>query len=352
MKLLISSRWFYPSLGGSETNAEILARQFTHSGHEVKLITQTSGTNIAADGYEFPFQVIRQPSSLKLIKLVHWCDAYFHNGIILRDAWPLLLIPRPWIIRHQGWIRTIDNSGDNSATGIGGNSDGWLPQLKHFLVCFSHSITVSKAIAEHLKHPATIIPNPYRDNLFRVIPEIAKSKELVFLGRVVSEKGVGILLEALAQLKLQRKEPQLTIIGQGSEELMLRQKINYLGIEKQVNFVGAKTGEELVRILNEHQMMIVPSLYDEPFGVVALEGIACGCVVVGSAGGGLKDAIGECGVTFPNGDVAALTQILANLLNNPHQLSAYRQNAPAHLSRHQQKVVAKAYLQVFEEVLN
>ncbi len=41
-------------------------------------------------------------------------------------------------------------------------------------------------------------------------------------------------------------------------------------------------------------------------GIVALEGIACGCVVIGSQGGGLKDAIGNCGLTYPNGDVAAL----------------------------------------------
>ena len=98
--------------------------------------------------------------------------------------------------------------------------------------------------------------------------------------------------------------------------------------------------------------MVVPSLWDEPFGIVALEGIACGCVVVGSSGGGLKDAIGECGVTFPNGDVAALTEALANLLTNPEQLDSYRQKAQSHLARHQPTEVAKAYLKVFEEAVN
>lgn len=350
MKLLLSSRWFYPSLGGSETNAEILAREFTSMGHEVKLITQTSGGNLAADGLKFPFQVIRQPSWLRLIELVHWCDAYFHNGIILRDAWPLLLIPRPWIIRHQSWIRTINNN--SSRTKIGGSSSSLLPRIKHFLVRFAHSIAVSQAIAEHLETPAKVIPNPYRDSLFRTIPKVSRNKELVFLGRLVSEKGVEILLKALSQLKLQGKQPQLTIIGKGVEESALRQKTLNLDLETQVNFVGAKTGEELVTILNEHQIMVVPSLYDEPFGVVALEGIACGCVVVGSAGGGLKDAIGSCGVTFPNGDVSALTQVLADLLADTSRLALYRQQATAHLSRHQKTAVAKAYLRVFEEAMS
>ena len=98
--------------------------------------------------------------------------------------------------------------------------------------------------------------------------------------------------------------------------------------------------------------MVVPSLWDEPFGIVALEGIACGCVVIGSEGGGLKDAIGSCGVTFPNGDVQALTQILLKLLKNPDQTSIYRANAPDHLLRHQKSAIAEAYLQILETAIN
>ncbi|MEQ8752646.1 MAG: glycosyltransferase family 4 protein [Coleofasciculus sp. G1-WW12-02] len=347
MKILISSSLFYPSLGGSETDAEIFAREFTRLGHVIKVITRIPGTNIAADSSEFPFEVIRQPSPIQLLKLVHWCDVYFHNGIILKDALPLLIIPRPWIVRHQSWIRSIDGT----LTGIGGNSSSWRVRLKHFFVRFSVSISISQAIANHLRYPSTVIPNPYRDNLFRVIPDSARTKDLVFLGRLVSEKGVGVLLEALGKLKQWELKPQLTIIGKGPEEPKLRQQVIDLEITEQVTFVGAKVGEELVNFLNKHQIMVVSSLYDEPFGVVALEGIACGCVVVGSEGGGLKDAIGSCGVTFPNGDVNALTQTLFDLLSNPKKLDIYRGNAEFHLSRHKQAEVAKAYLQVIEAAL-
>ena len=93
------------------------------------------------------------------------------------------------------------------------------------------------------------------------------------------------------------------------------------------------------------------SLWDEPFGIVALEGIACGCVVVGSEGGGLKDAISSCGMTFPNGNVEPLTQILFDLLSHPGKLTTYRQKAGWHLSRHTSKAVAKAYLEVLEGVI-
>ncbi|MDJ0708316.1 MAG: glycosyltransferase, partial [Leptolyngbyaceae cyanobacterium MO_188.B28] len=103
---------------------------------------------------------------------------------------------------------------------------------------------------------------------------------------------------------------------------------------------------------NQHQIMVVPSLWAEPFGVVALEGIACGCVVVGSEAGGLTEAIGPCGVTFPNGNAGELAQILKKLLEFPQNLAKYRASAASHLLRHQQTEVAKLYLQVFEEAIH
>ncbi|NEQ98016.1 MAG: glycosyltransferase family 4 protein [Cyanothece sp. SIO2G6] len=216
-------------------------------------------------------------------------------------------------------------------------------------VKLSTSISISEAIAQHLYHPSTVIPNPYRDKQFRCLPGVKRNKELVFVGRLVSDKGVDLLLQAVANLKALDLSPKLTLIGRGEEEEALRQQAKTLDIDAQVAFVGPKVGDELVTLLNQHHILVVPSRWHEPFGVVALEGIACGCVVVGSEGGGLKDAIGKCGETFPNGDVEALTQMLHHLLTHPDQLEHYRTHAQQHLARHQKTEVAKAYLNVLEE---
>ncbi|BAB76934.1 glycosyltransferase family 4 protein [Anabaena sp. FACHB-709] len=344
MNILLLSMFFYPSLGGSETNAEILARQFSQMGHKVIVVTQTIGNNLDANGLPFPFEVIRNPHWMKLVKLVKWCDVYFHNGISVRAAWPLLIFNKPWVIRHQVWIRRIDGSVNR----IGGNPNDWIVKIKRWINQFAVSIAISEAIAEHLNCPSFVIPNPYRDYLFRIIPEANRNKEIVFLGRLVSEKGVDILLESLASLAEYRLSPLLTIVGDGPEKAKLELKSKKLGIHQRVVFVGSKVGEELVSLLNEHQIMVIPSLYDEPFGVVALEGIACGCVVVGSEGGGLKDAIGSCGLTFPNGNVEQLTNILFNLLTHPEQMKFYRDNAELHLARHTSKAIAKEYMKVLE----
>jgi glycosyltransferase involved in cell wall biosynthesis len=335
VKILIYSPLFYPSVGGLETVVSILAHEFVEQGHTVKLVSNVPTT----DRKVFPFQVIRKPNPLKLLNLTQWCDIYFQGCVSLKGLWPLIFISKSLVITHQTWYRSPDGSMN------------WQNHLKHIVTHFATNISASHALAKSIPAPSNVIPNSYREDIFYEIPEIPRNQELVFLGRLVSDKGANLLLNALAQLKSMGLTPRLTIIGSGPEESKLRQQANDLEIVDQIDFAGIKVEYELVKLLNSHQIMVVPSIWDEPFGVVALEGIACGCVIVGSEGGGLKDAIGSCGVTFPNGDVQALTQTLFNLLKNPEQLANYRANSQAHLLVHQKSAVAKAYLEVIEAAI-
>src|SRR2546429_9790427 len=113
-----------------------------------------------------------------------------------------------------------------------------------------------------------------------------------------------------------------------------------LDLEDQVAFAGAPPSDEVANLLHQHRIMVVPSLWEESFGVVALEGIASGCAVVGSEGGGLPEAIGLCGLTFPNGDANALAEKLAQLLTNDRLVRNLLSGAGAHLSRHHPTLVA------------
>ncbi|MHC5717405.1 MAG: glycosyltransferase family 4 protein [Nostoc sp.] len=335
MKILIYSPLFYPCIGGLETIISTLAQEFIEQGHEVKLVSYTPAT----DSKDFSFEVIRQPSPKQLLKLIYWCDIYFQGCVSLKGLWPLMFISKPLVITHQTWYHSPDGTMN------------WQNYLKRTATRFATNISASHALAKSIPAPSNVIPNSYREDIFYEMPEISRSQELVFLGRLVSDKGANLLLEALAQLKKMGLTPKLTIIGSGPEESKLGQQAKDLEITEQLNFAGIKVEYELVKLLNSHQIMVVPSIWDEPFGIVALEGIACGCVVVGSEGGGLKDAIGLCGVTFPNGDVQALTQTLFNLLKNPEQLANYRANSHAHLLRYQKSAVAKAYLEVIEAAI-
>lgn len=112
-----------------------------------------------------------------------------------------------------------------------------------------------------------------------------------------------------------------------------------------------KTGEDLVSLLNQHEIIAIPTIVEEAFGIVALEGIACGCVAIGSEGGGLKEAIGPCGLTSPNGDATALTEQLKRLLTDKKLVTQLQKNSKEHLQKHTRESVFKRYSTLIESQL-
>lgn len=336
MKILISSYSFDPSVGGIESVSFILARELKKYGNEVKLVTLTQSKKEK----KFPFQVIRQPSRKQLIELVHWSDVYLQSNISLKLAWPLLFIRRPWLITHHINISRIDGRLN------------WRDYLKRFLAKFSISISVSKSVANSLPIPSIIINNPYEDSIFKEIPNVVRNKEIVFLGRLISCKGVDVLLKAVKLLQTSGFYPNVTIIGIGAQSSNLHRIVEELHLENQVDFAGIKTGSGLVELLNSHQIMVVPSRVEESFGLVALEAIACGCVVIGSETGGLPDTIGPCGIVFPSENHQVLAKELADLLAHPNKLEFYRIKAEQHLSNYKASIIAKQYLKIIKGNFN
>ncbi len=333
MKILLSSYVFAPSIGGIETVSALLAPEFLRAGHEVVLITLTEKD----DGVEYPYPIIRRPSAAKLIELVRWCDVYFQNNISLMLAWPLLFVRRPWVVAHHTWIRPF------------GERFTLRARLKTFLLRYSANATISSAIAQRIPASSTIVGNPYSDQVYRLQPDVPRTRELVYLGRLVSDKGIDTLVHALLQLKHWSLEPRLTIIGSGPEEEALRKLARNLGVGNQITFTGSKQPQDIARLLNGHQVLVVPSRMPEPFGIVVLEAIACGCVIVASRAGGLPDAVGKCGITFEIGDLQALTNALLLTLTKPDLREEILRHAARHLENFQPAVVARKYLSVFEK---
>jgi glycogen(starch) synthase len=349
MKILIYSPAFLPHIGGLEIGQALLADRLTRLGQEVTVVTQTaapaartgtgdggSGSGTAANG--FPFRVLRRPSPAALLRAVRACDVFFQANVSLRGLWPLLLVGRPWAVSHHSWYCRSDGR------------IAWQDRLKRRLLRFAAvSISVSTAMAANLGTPSFVIPNAYRDDLFRLLPGVERDRCLVFLGRMVSDKGIDLLIAALAQLAARGLRPCLTVVGDGVERPALERQAARLGVAPQIEFLGTRTDGELVALLNRHRIMVMPSRYDEPFGVAALEGIACGCVVVGSAGGGLPEAIGPCGRVFRNGNAEDLAAVLEDLLRRPEQLASLRAGAADHLARHGSDRIARVILEVLED---
>jgi glycogen synthase len=335
MKILFSSYAFLPGVGGIETVSAILADEFVKAGHEVQLITETPREDSERVGYG----ITRRPPRSKVISLLRWSDVFFQNNISLPTLLPALILRKPCIVVHQTWIR---------------NARGelrWKDRLKRSLLSRVTNVAISQAVADDLQRFCVIIANPYRDTTFRIVPRVDRNRDLVFLGRLVSDKGTDIVLRALHHLRQNGSAPTLTIIGTGPEEQALRALSVELDLRDQVEFVGGKSGDELATLVNQHRIMVVPSRWAEPFGVVALEGVACGCALVGSEDGGLKEAMGPCGITFKNGDYLSLADALDRLLGDRGLEESLRNAGPAHLLRFKPNAVTCAYLELIKNVV-
>src|SRR6266550_397460 len=334
MKILFSSYAYAPGIGGIETVSALLGREFVAASHEVILITETPAPALSRESFE----VVRNPSLARLWELLRWGDVVIQNNISLRHPIPALLLGKPVLVVHQTWIRNI-------AGGI-----GWNDRIKRALLPRVRNVAVSQAIANDLNIGAEVIGNPYDDCIFKLIPHLARDRELLFVGRLVSDKGVDVLLRALGILRQQNVSACLTIIGRGPEETTLRALVCELGLDQAVTFVGEKVGPELAELMNRHQVIVIPSRWPEPFGIVALEGIACGCIVVGSEQGGLSETIGNCGMTFPNGDSQELADRLRTLLSDSQMREKFWAAAPTHLERFRAQTVARRDLALLREL--
>ncbi len=329
MNILFCSVPFAPSVGGIETVSALLAERFHRAGHRVVLVTQSPSALADSE----PFEVVRRPSARRLFELVRRAEVIFHNNISLRLAWPQLLVRRPWVIAHHTWIPT----------------HGLAARLKRLALSRAANIAVSRAIAGSLPVRASVVPNPYADDVFVRTSSARRDRDLIFVGRLVSDKGVDRLVAALGLLAERGVTPGLTVVGDGPEIDALRAQASTLGVAGRIRFVGRQVGPALVATLNEHRVLVVPSVWEEPFGVVVLEGLACGCVPLVARSGGLPDAVGDCGMVVARDDPAALAQAIETLLADDAMLETYRARADAHLARHTRERVADDYLRVLSD---
>lgn len=335
MKIMLTSYAFAPSIGGIETTSLCFAEEFARMGHDVCVVTKTG----AGDGPNptRPFRIVRRPSAQHLAALVRWSDIVFQNNISIELAWPLAFVPRPWYIALQG--RNLSGPNETMAK---------FDYIKLFLMRFANVVSISKYIADNIPYPSTIIGNPYDDSVYFPDSTVPKAVDLVFVGRLVTNKGVDLLINALHMLKKRGLAPNLTIVGAGTEQEALSRQASQLGLAAQIDFLGPKHGAALADEIRKHEIMVVPSRWKEPFGVVALEGAACGCVVLGSEGGGLVDAIGPSGTTFENGNVVQLAEKIALLVTSPDLREQYRRNAASHVAQFTSRAVASKYIELFQ----
>ncbi|HEY9786528.1 MAG TPA: glycosyltransferase family 4 protein [Candidatus Obscuribacterales bacterium] len=176
---------------------------------------------------------------------------------------------------------------------------------------------------------------------------------VLYVGRLVTEKGVQVLLDAIPKVVSAMPGTKFLIVGTGYYMDHLKWQAHHLGVAHHVQFLGYVNDEELKHLYKIANVVCIPSLY-EPFGIVALEGMAAGVPVVTSDAGGLTDFVehGVTGITTYAGDSNSLAWGLLEVLRDPGL--AERISKDAHEKVHHiynWKVIARRTEELYDKVL-
>jgi glycosyltransferase involved in cell wall biosynthesis len=150
-----------------------------------------------------------------------------------------------------------------------------------------------------------------------------RNLNLLYAGRLTPDKGIETAIEAMTKVVFSqgKREIKLTLVGSGSAEYEnhLRQLVNQAGLTDNVSFLGWVPPAEMPELLQKFDVLVLPSIWPEPFSRAVLEGMISGLVVVATRTGGTPEIIadGENGLLFMPNDPEDLAKKIARLADHP-----------------------------------
>ena len=162
---------------------------------------------------------------------------------------------------------------------------------------------------------------------------------LLFVGRLVRRKGVDVLLNAATHLA---DDPRLRIhvVGEGPERVSLMNEAERLGVSGLVKFEGGVSSQRIAGFFENCDALVLPAIVTESgetegLGVVLLEAMGYGKLVIASDAGGITDIVidDETGVLSPAGDAAALARAIRAAMDDPARMQRLSENGKVHAER-------------------
>jgi glycogen synthase len=359
VKLLLYSHAFPPTFGGIETIVSSLARGLSKPPEsanatkiDVTIVTQTPCGNF--DDASFPCPIIRQPGFFALARLVRAADIIHTANAALLPMFLSWLLRKPCVIEHHGYQAICPNGvllqqpqsivcpghfqaghyreciqcESHSMSRLRSMISVLLNIPRHFLaIRAATNIAVSQHVVKRIALPRTVVIyhglecDPSKTPPLTPTVVTSDKKRFGYVGRFVLEKGIPVLLDAAQQLRRQRQDFEIVLVGDGPQRPQIEELIRRAHAEDYVTITGFLAGQKLAGALNSLDVVVMPSTWEETAGLAAMEQMARGRLVIASDIGGLGEIVGDAGLKFPAGDADRLVDQMEKVLQQNAEVS-------------------------------
>ena len=354
--------WEYPPfvIGGIAAHVDGLARAMVRSGHDVVVLTlqrhEPGGADVPDDEVLDGVRVLRAVTDLPWLPegdLVARMASANHQivGLVARlgDWRPDVIHAHDWLVAWAGdtlktlWNRPLVATIHATERGRHGGHvppgmpaainaiEWWLTyQAREVIACSKFMVREVVNGFELPIEKVHLVPNGVDPELWKLSGRDAPPREqlVVAWGRVQYEKGFQVLVRAIGELRQRMPEVRCIIAGRGSYLTELQTQIDMEGVTDIVQLAGFVSDDELRQILQRAGCVIIPSLY-EPFGIVALEGMAAGAPTIVARTGGLAEIVDGtgAGMLFEPGNHHDLADRIAEVLGDDATATSMREKA-------------------------
>jgi glycogen(starch) synthase len=331
MRVVFWTDWFLPSIGGVEVFSARLLPALASRGHDITVVaghhraglpneTDFMGVTIrrfwfhvvlAANDVEGTSELLKRVSELKLAlapDLVHLNSLgpslLFHLESARRCPAPVLLTMHSPLMEGTARHDTLSGRVLRSATWVNCNSHALHGDLCRRVPEMGERSSVTYY---GMEAPA-LRPSPR-----------PRDPRVLGFGRMVTEKGFDLAVRAFATVLRRVPRARLVLAGDGAVRPELEQLAAALGLSAAVEFVGTVAPDDVPALIDAASLVVVPSRWDEPFGLVALEAALMARPVVAARVGGLAEVVehGVTGLLVEREDPEALADAVIRLLEDP-----------------------------------
>ena len=329
-RVLFWSTTFWPHLGGVEVLGAQLVRVLVERGHDVTVICRRDTENLPDDDEVVGARVIRRPfrqaveggdpdavfrlqgevAALKRSVAPDVLHLYHLGPDLLFHRLTLNAAPAPTLV-------TLHQAFDDGAVAGGQTLRRTLEEADWLAACSQSALDDVRRQLPEVTPRSEVVANALPPPSAETTPLPDGPPVVLFVGRVVPQKGFDLGLLAIAALRDDHPDMQVLIAGDGVDRPALEQQATDLGLDDIVRFTGWADPPGVRRLMEAARVGVMPSRY-EPFGLVAVEAAQMGRPVVAFAVDGLPEAVadGETGLLVPPEDVPGLTGAVASLLRD------------------------------------